>query len=370
MPIPLKLNDTHRRLVILIRRHQPISRAELGKIAGLGSGPVTQITRDLLLAGLICEGERVRGRRGQPALPLMLDPTGAISFGVALTPGKLRVTAIDFAGEVLDDATAPAAAEDPEALIAVAGQQIDQICKRLRVRDRSRILGVGLALPGFFFEDNAHMRIVDEHASWREKPLSQVFADALALPCWIENDATAAAIAEFYRARVLPKCMITLLINYGVGGGAVIDGRPFRGSHGNAGEIGAFFPLDAPRPSGTDLLNLLRAEGVAVESLPGIDWGDATHRAVCERWADRAGAQLRTLIDAAWSWLDPDLVTISGALPAPLLDRLVEAVDGSAIFGRHPDRPYPVIRASELGAGVSAIGAAHLPLHVFSSQMS
>lgn len=368
MTFPLKLNETHRRLLNLIRRNQPVPRAALGKLAGLGSGPVTQITRDLLLAGLIREGERIRGGRGQPALPLMLDPSGALSFGVSMIPGKLRIVAIDFAGTVVEEAVARTADNGPETIASIAGEQIDQICRKVRLLDRNRILGVGFALPGFFFEDHEHMRVVDEHAAWRGTPLSEVFAKTLGLACWIENDATAAAIAEFYLQHENADCLITLLINYGIGGGLFIGGQPFRGGHGNAGEIGAFFPLDKPRPSGTDLLNELKARNVSVTSLSEVSYQSGLERDVCDVWAERAGTQLRELISQAWSWLDPELVVLAGSVPQALLEAVVRSISTDTIFAEYADRPHPVVRASSIGPGVAAVGAAHIPLHEFTGQ--
>ena len=368
MAFPLKLNDSHRRLLALIRRNEPIPRAALGKLAGLGSGPVTQITRDLLLAGLVREGERIRGGRGQPALPLMLDPGGALSFGVSMIPGKLRIVAIDFAGSVVDEAVAPAPDNGPEAIAQIVSSHIDQTCKKVRLHDRDRILGVGFALPGFFFEDHDHMRVVDEHAAWRGEPLSDVFSRGLDLPCWIENDATAAVIAEFYRQEEGADCMIAFLINYGIGAGLVIGGHPFRGGHGNAGEIGAFFPLDKPRPSGTDLLEYLRAAGLEVSSLSDVTVADEAARAACFAWAKRGGGQLQELVASAWSWFDPELMVVSGSLPGELLQEVVESVSADTLFAEHPDRPSPRLRASRIGPSVAAVGAAHIPLHEFTGQ--
>ncbi|APR53976.1 ROK family protein [Sphingomonas koreensis] len=369
MPFPLKLNDSHRRLVSLIRRHQPVPRANLGKLSGLGSGPVTQITRDLLLAGLIREGERIRGGRGQPALPLMLDPAGALSFGVSMIPGKLRIVAIDFAGTMVEQTIAAMPDNGPLSVAGIIGAQIDQICKKVRLHDRNRILGVGFALPGFFFGDHEHMRVVDEHASWRQEPLSELFARALDVPCWIENDATAAAMAEYYQQPGETNALITLLVNYGIGSGLVLAGQPFRGGHGNAGEVGAFYPLDRPRPSGTDLLKRLQAEGVELRGLTDIDYTDPRHRAVCDIWSRDAGTQLRDLIASAWSWLDPERIVLSGPLPPALLQRLVADIGTDSIFAQHPDRPAPQVVPSTLGAEVAALGAAHIPLHAFTGQM-
>lgn len=367
MSFPLKLNDSHKRLLNLIRRHQPATRAQIGKLGGLGSGPVTQLTRDLLLVGLIREGERIRGSRGQPALPLELDPSGALSFGVGMIPGKLRVVAVDFTGCVVAEAVAATSNDHPEAIGAIIASKIEQMCKNVGKLDPDRILGVGFALPGYFFDDATHMHVVDEHASWRHKPLSELFSREIGLPCWIENDATAASIAEFYQQSEQADCLITLLVNYGIGSGLIIDGKPFRGGHGNAGEVGAFFPIDQPRPSGTDLLRQLSDAGCSATSLSDITLRDASEHEASMAWAKRAGNQLGSLISSAWSWLDPELIVVSGSLPQALLAEIVQHLSAPSIFAEHPHRPSPQVRASRVGPSVAAIGAAHIPLHEFTA---
>ena len=153
------------------------------------------------------------------------------------------------------------------------------------------------------------------------------------------------------------------MINYGIGAGLIINGHPFRGAFGNAGEIGSFFPLDAPRPSGNDLLATMRAAGIACEALHEFNWEDPDHARIGSAWAERSGAQIAELVATAWSWLDPDVITISGSIPGPLIERLVESFNVQGLFTRQPNRPNPALQASKRGAEVVAIGASHLPLH-------
>jgi hypothetical protein len=177
---------------MLIRQHQPVTRAQLARLTGLGSGPITQVTRDLLLAGLVREGARLKGGRGQPALPLMLDPSGTLSFGVGMIPGRLRIVAIDFAGGVIDEEFAPASSDGPASIVATVRNSMERMCRKARLIEPDRILGVGFAVPGFFLADHAHVRTVEEHATWRAENLEAFFSRELGHPCWVENDATAA----------------------------------------------------------------------------------------------------------------------------------------------------------------------------------
>ncbi len=70
-------------------------------------------------------------------------------------------------------------------------------------------------------------------------PLRQVMGERLGLPVEIENDANAAAIAEWKAgAGRGTSDMIMLTLGTGVGGGLILGGRPYRGSIGAGSELG------------------------------------------------------------------------------------------------------------------------------------
>jgi glucokinase len=68
------------------------------------------------------------------------------------------------------------------------------------------------------------------------------------LPCSIENDANAAALAEHrFGAGKGTRHMIMLTLGTGIGGGLILDGELYRGAVGSAGELGHMtIDLDGP----------------------------------------------------------------------------------------------------------------------------
>jgi predicted NBD/HSP70 family sugar kinase len=85
---------------------------------------------------------------------------------------------------------------------------------------------------------------------WRDVPLVDVLADALhtTVPIWIANDAELGALAEVRRGAAVGEDDILYISGeVGVGGGAIVDGRPLLGAAGYAGEVG-HIPVN---PNGT-----------------------------------------------------------------------------------------------------------------------
>jgi glucokinase len=74
---------------------------------------------------------------------------------------------------------------------------------------------------------------------WRDVPVTALAEREYERPVVLENDATAAAAGEHrWGAGASVSNMVYLTISTGVGGGVVIDGRLYRGSSGNGGELG------------------------------------------------------------------------------------------------------------------------------------
>jgi glucokinase len=70
-------------------------------------------------------------------------------------------------------------------------------------------------------------------------PLRQIIHDALGIPTYLENDANAAAIGEYYYgAGRGTRHMIYVTVSTGIGGGLILDGRIYHGLSGGAGEVG------------------------------------------------------------------------------------------------------------------------------------
>lgn len=75
--------------------------------------------------------------------------------------------------------------------------------------------------------------------SWDRVPVTDMARERLGVPAFLENDANACALAEWrWGAGRGTQNMAFLTFGTGLGAGLILDGRLFRGTNGNAGEIG------------------------------------------------------------------------------------------------------------------------------------
>jgi len=101
------------------------------------------------------------------------------------------------------------------------------------------VCALGAGLPGIIDAVKGVVRELSNVPGWHDVPLAAMLREKTALPSVIENDANAMAYAEWRfgagRDRLNVICMT---LGTGVGGGLILDGKLFRGSHLGAGEIG------------------------------------------------------------------------------------------------------------------------------------
>jgi glucokinase len=229
-----------------------------------------------------------------------------------------------------------------------SGALIDQLVAMVNRIRSDDLAAVGIGVPSVVeFETG---RVVSSvNIPLTDVPLRQVLGERLGVPVFVENDATAAALAEAHddQLRLVARNLVMLTVGTGVGGGIVLGGRIYRGATGGAGEFGhtiVGLPVDSdarvPAPSerfpqpisleyvasghGLDrlaaraaervpdsALGKLRASGTPVlgaEAVQAAQAGDAAAKEIVEIWAERVGIGIANAINT----FDPDEVVIGG----------------------------------------------------------
>nr|WP_233158647.1 ROK family transcriptional regulator [Chromobacterium sp. ASV5] len=371
----LELARSHNRRAVIetVRLNGQLTRADLARLTALTPQTVSNIAGELLDAGLLLAGEPLRdGARGQPAIPLRINPDGAYSIGVQLDQQQLVAVAVDLAGQVRGRMRYPASRPTP----AVALPLIRQALADLRAvpgLDWRRLLGMGLVMPGPF--GVAGMTSVGPTTlpGWEEVDAAGLQA-TLGLPVLLQKDATAAAIGE--RLHGIASGMqnfVYLFVGHGLGAGLFLDGRLYTGLRRNAGEVGHMIVMPDGRPcscgnhgcleryvSLQSLYETLGWQGEAGDCLAHLARLEGEDAWAAERWLAMAARALRQAVNILECLLDVEGVVIGGLLPAALLAQLVERLHPLPASIRQCDGPRLQVGAA--GGDVVALGAAALPI--------
>ncbi|MEA2381995.1 MAG: glucokinase [Solirubrobacteraceae bacterium] len=117
-------------------------------------------------------------------------------------------------------------------------ETIVEAVEEAREAAHGEVLAIGVGVP-CLVTPGSGVAMACNHFPLVDVPLRDLLAERLGLPIVVDNDATAALVAEWrYGAARRARNVLMLTIGTGVGGGMVVDGRIVRGASGAAGELG------------------------------------------------------------------------------------------------------------------------------------
>lgn len=361
------------RLVLtLIRRHGALPKSEIARLTGLSAQTVSVIMRALEDDGLILRGAPQRGRVGQPSVPMKLNPRGAFFLGLKIGRRSVEMVLTDFLGTILDRRLKQHDHPDYDAVLAFGLEIAAELMATLPPAERDRVGGLGIAMPFQIWGWAPAIGVdPDAMAPWKSRDIRHDLAHGLALPVFLQNDATAACSAELvFGQHEQPKNFLHFYIAFFIGGGVVLDGRLFQGPTGNAGALGS---MPVPDRAGQtrqliDLASLVTLERRLAAS--GRDssalWAVSTHwdlpPDIVAAWMEEAAAAIAHAIHAAHAVLDVSAVKIDGWMPADLRQELTRRI--AAHLGGHDltGLNIPDVQEGSIGADARALGAASQPL--------
>lgn len=101
------------------------------------------------------------------------------------------------------------------------------------------IRAIGAGFPGFFLGDSGHLVASPNLPNLQHIELAARLSDALAVPVYMQNDALCAAIGEQrFGAGSGMSSLLHITLGTGVGGGLILNNRPYTGESGMAMEFG------------------------------------------------------------------------------------------------------------------------------------
>jgi glucokinase len=284
-------------------------------------------------------------------------------IGVDLGGTKILAGIVDRDGRLERHRENPTPVSSQDDLLAGLDHAVEEL-----LDDEIAALGFGLPSPIDQRTGRAQQAVnipLDATIDFRAR-----MSDRFGLPVGIENDANSAAYAEFhFGAAREANSMVMLTLGTGCGGGAVIDGKLFRGwaEFGHMVIVYDGIPCQGTCTGRGHLEPYVT--GVAATKLAQAEFGPAVdaHRLV--RLADEGEPRAISILDGIGRHLgagigslvnifNPDLVVIGGGFAAAgdfILDPAREIVAREGLAGA--GKRLRIVRA-ELGTSAGLIGAA------------
>ena len=249
---------------------------------------------------------------------------------------------------------------------------------------------VGLGIPGIA-DQNTGVVPFCTNLGWYDVPLRDEFRKYIGKPIFIDNDATVAGLAENVAGvSAGASSSVFLTLGTGVGGGIMINGKPWSGHHGVGSEVGHMILEIDGEPcscgnkgclerycSATAIIRMAReqmhnhpdslilqmAEGDAEKINAKIVFdaareGDETAVKIFRRYVRYLGQAIANMCN----FLDPEIIALGGGVSkagAFLLDAVRQEVPKYLLY---KTMPHARIEIATLGADAGIIGAAMLGL--------
>ncbi len=232
------LRAVNKKTVLDIIRRNRVSRAEIARITGLTRPAVSSIVEYLIKTGFIMETgveEIIRGRH--PEI-LSLRPDYYYAIGVDLSRDKCVLGLMDLTGAILEQRIIDIDDLVPVMTVAVIADTIKKVMTERQI-PVNQILGVGISLPGPIDTQSGTIINPPNFEKWHYFNILQQFEKEIDLPIFVENHATASALAErLFGQGSRFNNYFMLVLGDGVGSAEILNGKPYRGLRGLTSEFG------------------------------------------------------------------------------------------------------------------------------------
>ncbi|HET8976104.1 MAG TPA: ROK family protein [Solirubrobacterales bacterium] len=310
--------------------------------------------------------------------------------GIDLGGTKIQGAIVDSNHEVMGEARRPTPREGgPEDIAKEIAGVLRDAAENAGVKP-DELAGIGVGSPGDADEKTGVVSGARNLPGWEGSfPLADALSKDLGAPVRVGNDVQVAVEAEYHLGAGKPyRSLVGVFWGTGVGGGLVLDGKPWLG-RGAAGEIGhvvvkrggprcsAGHPgcmeayagrgmmeekarLEVARGRKTKLFDLMQEHGR--DRLSSGIWERALHHEdkLAQELMIRAEKALAAGIASIVNLLDPECVILGGGMGIRFADRYLHKIEHRmAEYLFDPEDP-PAFAVAALGDLGGAIGAALL----------
>ncbi len=309
----------------------------------------------------------------------------ALTIGIDVGGTKVNAGVVDEQGRVVARVRRPTPSTSPSSVEDTIADVVAELCRE------HDVVAVGLGAAGFVDAEGASV-LFAPNLSWRDEQLRDEVSSRIGMPVVVENDANAAAWAEYrFGAGQGERHLVLVTVGTGIGGGIVLDGALYRGRFGIGAEFGHMQVVAGGRRCGCGLTGcweqycsgraLLHEAREIADVQPDrgarlLELGDGEPEGIeapeVTRAAQEGDPAALSCFEEVGSWLgqglanlaavlDPGVFVIGGGVSdaGDLLLEPARRVFGLRLTGGG-HRPHAQVRLARLGNDAGMVGAADL----------
>ena len=223
-------------IVRILQQVDVCSRADIAKMTGLTQASITKIVAVLIDMGIVTEVGFVKGEGNRRSIGLRLNAEKNLVIGVKFSRHVFSIGVFDICGKVYtQQETEFGLDEFASDVVADMKKQIHALLKKYK-----NVVAIGFAVPGPYLRKEGRIALVTKMQSWQNINFVEEFENEFDKPVFIEQDANAGALAEWWfgnHGRPI-NSLAYFLAGEGVGSGIVDHDRLLLGNLGIASEVG------------------------------------------------------------------------------------------------------------------------------------
>lgn len=234
--------NNYKAVLDIVRFSSGISRKSLAKQIGLTGATITNIVSNLIQRGYIREiGEIESSSGGRKEIMLAINPDACYIVGVELSASIINCVLTDFSACVLARRRTKIKDinDDKEGILNAIVDTIQDVIRQSGVQPE-RIGGIGLSTPGPCDIEKGILINPPNLRCMHHTPIKDIIQERTGIPVLFEHHMNAAALCENWLglAKSAHCLFLCAILEVGVAGSILIDGKLHHGFMNAAGEIG------------------------------------------------------------------------------------------------------------------------------------
>lgn len=222
------------RVFRLIYKKGQLSKQDIVNSLNISLPTVNQNLKALMESRLIKEEGCFASTGGRKARAISCNSDARFSVGVDITKNHIAVAAVDLSAVIIKNMHIPIPFNNSRQYFSSVGKYIEQLIQDAKI-DESKILGVGISVPGLLSED--HQKINYSSVLGFTGGSLENFAEFIPYPCVLSNDASAAGLAELWN-RDHADNVVYLSLSNSVGGAIMLGKKFYPGENQRSAEFG------------------------------------------------------------------------------------------------------------------------------------
>jgi len=234
--VAFKEQERKKKIIAHLSAKKESTIPELADYLNISIPKANELTAGLVEEGLVREaGQKTEGI-GRKATAYSLNQNSCYFLGVEIKKYKINIGLMGFDRTIADSIlNIPFPFLDPHESLDAIIREINNFLDRSPIT-KDKIVGMGLSIAGRINVKKGEILTIYH---FEDAPVKSILEEAIELPVYIDNDSRTIAYGEYYFGRKkYPPNAIVVNLDYGLGTGIFIDGKPVYGASGYAGELG------------------------------------------------------------------------------------------------------------------------------------